>query len=242
MGVDRRIRLHLSALSLAVVLAACTSGAATSGGETERASSLASTAAATPTARTPAPRASATTAQRTRHTTPKATASRIPAHVDGTGVFGIGDSIMVDATSRLQSDLPGIQLDAQVGRQVPPGVTILQNLAAAGRVPDATVFGLGTNGPFLSSQLTELVQLTAGHRLVVVTTHCPYCSWTHADNSMVRAECTARRHCYIAHFQAAARRHPEWFFSDGVHLPSVGAGAKAYAHIVTATLCAAGGC
>lgn len=165
----------------------------------------------------------------------------IPAQVDGRGIYGIGDSIMVDATADLRSAITGMQINAEVGRAVEPGVSILQDLAAHGSVAATTVFGLGTNGPFLSSQLAELVRLTAGHRLIVVTTHCPYCSWTDANNAMVRAECTAARHCFIAHFQAHARKHPEWFFSDGVHLPSVGVGARAYARLIVATLCAAGG-
>jgi hypothetical protein len=143
---------------------------------------------------------------------------------------------MVDATADLQSAITGMQIDAEVGRLVEPGVSILAGMAANGTVADTTVFALGTNGPFLSSQLAELVRLTAGHRLIVVTTHCAACSWTDANNAMVRAECTPARHCYVAHFQAHARRHPEWFYNDGVHLPSAGAGARAYARLVVATL------
>jgi hypothetical protein len=242
MALGRRLRLAAAVLSLLAALTACTSDAAPVGdaapAPTSSAVSLPSPAATIPSST--ASRRSRT-ARPKRHS-PKVTPPTVPAHVNGTGVYGIGDSIMVDATSRLQSELPGIQLNAEVGRQVSPGVTILEDLVANGDVPDTTVFGLGTNGPFLSSQLTELVHLTAGHRLIVVTTHCPYCSWTGANNAMVRAECTAERHCYLARFQSEATRNPGWFFSDGVHLPSVGAGALAYARIVTAAVCAAGGC
>jgi hypothetical protein len=246
MALGRRIRLATAVLSLmampAAMLVACTSDAEPAGdtapASTSSAASLPSPAATAPSStppRRPAP-------SRPKRHSPKVTPPTVPAQVNGTGVYGIGDSIMVDATTRLQSDLAGIQLNAEVGRQVSPGVTILEDLVANGDVPDTTVFGLGTNGPFLSSQLTELVHLTDGHRLIVVTTHCPYCSWTGANNAMVRAECTAKRHCYIARFQSEATRHPDWFFSDGVHLPSVGAGALAYARIVKATVCRAGGC
>jgi hypothetical protein len=48
--------------------------------------------------------------------------------------------------------------------------------------------------------------------------------------------CTPRYHCWVVPFAARARRHPEWFAPDGVHLPMDGAGARAYASMVRATI------
>jgi hypothetical protein len=240
MAGGRGIRVVTAALALTVCATACTSDSGTAVGTTA-ATSPSAVRLVPPTPSTSSPVTAPRRTSERRHV-PRATGSAVPAHVDGVGVFGIGDSIMVDARSYLQAGIEGIEIDAGVGRQVEPGVTILRSLAADAAVPDTTVFGLGTNGPFLGSQLSELLRLTVGHRLIVVTTHCPYCEWTDANNAMVRAECTIQRHCYLARFQGEAQRHPEWFFSDGVHLPSVGAGAWAYARIVRAALCDAGRC
>ncbi len=119
---------------------------------------------------------------------------------------------------------------------------LLQSEQARGAVAENVVFGLGTNGTFDAAQLTKVIALTQGSTLVVVTSHCPYCSWTPADNAMVHALCTAAQHCWVADFEAAAERHPEWFGSDGVHMLLGGTGAKAYASLVVATLCRAGDC
>lgn len=156
-----------------------------------------------------------------------------PAHVPATGsVYAIGDSVMIDAQSSLYNDIPNIKVDADVSRQASSGVYVVQQQRASGTLADTTVFGLGTNGTFSSSELSELISLTAGHHLIVITSHCPYCSWTNSNNAMIHQLCTPANHCAIADFQAQANQHPEWFGSDGVHMAIGGTGAAAYAQIV----------
>lgn len=113
---------------------------------------------------------------------------------------------------------------------------ILQSQKANGTVAKVTVFGLGTNGTFADYQMNNIINLTQGKSLVVVTSHCPYCSWTNSNNAMVHRLCTPAHHCYIADFQAEAQQHSEWFVGDGVHMPSGGAGAHAYANLVAAAI------
>lgn len=156
-----------------------------------------------------------------------------PAHVPATGsVYAIGDSVMIDAQSSLYNDIPNIKVDADVSRQASSGLYVVQQQRSSGTLADTTVFGLGTNGTFSSSELSELISLTAGHHLIVITSHCPYCSWTNSNNAMIHQLCTPANHCAIADFQAQANQHPEWFGSDGVHMAIGGTGAAAYAQIV----------
>jgi hypothetical protein len=154
-------------------------------------------------------------------------------HVPATGsVYAIGDSVMIDAQPDLYNDIPNIKVDADVSRQASSGVYVVQQQRASGTLADTTIFGLGTNGTFSSSELSELISLTAGHHLIVITSHCPYCSWTDSNNAMVHELCTPANHCAIADFQAQAEQNPEWFGGDGVHMAIGGAGAAAYAQIV----------
>jgi hypothetical protein len=147
-------------------------------------------------------------------------------------VYAIGDSVMIDAQSNLYNDIPHIRVDADVSRQASSGVYVVQQQRASGTLADTTVFGLGTNGTFSSSELSELISLTAGHHLIVITSHCPYCGWTDSNNAMIHQLCTPSNHCAIADFQAQAEQHPEWFVGDGVHMAIGGTGAAAYAQIV----------
>ena len=159
--------------------------------------------------------------------------------IRSSGTYAVGDSIMVDSEPSLRRLVRGIGINAMVGRQPGAGLPIARSLRPT---PKALVFALGTNGTFPRSMLTNLVAIQRGNPLVVVTAHCPYCSWIDSNNAMIHSNCTAARHCYIADFEAVAQQHPSWFVSDGVHLPIDGAAAKAYARVIAAALCAAGDC
>ena len=95
---------------------------------------------------------------------------------------------------------------------------------------------LGTNGGMSVSVIDAMLRIAAGRRIVMVTNHCPFCSWTSAGNAIVRSVCTRQRDCFVADWDGLARAHPTWFESDGVHMAIGGAGAQAYAHLVRTRL------
>jgi hypothetical protein len=150
--------------------------------------------------------------------------------------YVIGDSVVIYVESSLRREMPRVVVDAVVARQVKDGIAVLRRKKRRGTVNRHTVFALGTNGTFTAEQLTTIIRLTRGKRLYVVTSHCPYCRWTAANNRMIGRRCRPRYHCWVVPFAALARRHPGWFSPDGVHLPMDGAGARAYASLVRATI------
>ena len=164
--------------------------------------------------------------------------TKVAAPPSAPGVTAVGDSVLVDATSSLQATIPGIVVDAAVSRQVSDGLSLLQSMRASGRLGGSVVFALGTNGTFSSDEFDQLVQLTTGRHLVVVTAHCGHCSWVVPDNSMIRSRCTAAVHCTVADWYALAEANPGWFADapDGVHMPVGGTGAQAYARMVANAL------
>jgi hypothetical protein len=151
-------------------------------------------------------------------------------------VTAIGDSVMIDATPALRAAIPTITVDAEESRSALPGPDILAGFAAQGRLGAAVVIGLGSNGGMSARVVDELLHAAAGRRVVMVTSHCPYCSWTPRGNAVIRSTCVAARDCFVADWDAAAGAHPEWFATDGVHMSSGGAGARAYAQLVRAQL------
>lgn len=148
----------------------------------------------------------------------------------------IGDSVMADAAPNLRTLLPGIVIDAVVSRPVGGGIAELQSLSASGALGASVVIHLGTNGGFSRSQLGQILAIAAGRHLVVLTNHCPYCSWVAANNTVIRAGCTAAQHCTVADWDALADAHPQWFGGDGVHMPIGGTGGQAYAEMVVGDL------
>ena len=152
------------------------------------------------------------------------------------GLTAIGDSIMVDATPNLRARFPGLTVDAVAGRQVAIGIQAMQALAYSGRLGDTVVIALGTNGPFSSTQLARIVALAGGSRLVMLTNHCPYCSWVPANNVLIRAGCRQVPGCTVAEWEELAAANPRWFYADGVHMPIGGPGGQAYADLIAQML------
>lgn len=143
---------------------------------------------------------------------------------------------MLDAAPNLRLLIPGITVDAAVSRHVASGITAMRARAAAGSLGHNVVVALGTNGTFTVSELDQMVSIAAGRHLVLVTNHCPYCSWVAGNNGVIAEGCTAARNCSVADWNSVANANPGWFGSDGVHMPIGGAGGQAYAELITRDL------
>lgn len=139
---------------------------------------------------------------------------------------------MLDAAPNLRVLIPGIDIDAAVSRHVAQGIAEMQALDAGGSLGANVVIALGTNGGFSSAELNQIVAIAAGRHLVLVTNHCPYCSWIAANNAVIEAGCTADRNCAVADWNTLADDNPGWFGADGVHMAIGGTGGQAYAELV----------
>lgn len=152
------------------------------------------------------------------------------------GLTAIGDSVMVDAMPNLEVALAGLTADAVAGRQVASGIAAMQTLATTGRLGDTVVIALGTNGPFSSGQMDRIVSLAGRRRLVMLTNHCANCAWVTANNNLIRSGCRQVPDCTVADWEDLASANPDWFYTDGVHMPIGGEGGRAYAALIARTL------
>jgi peptidoglycan/LPS O-acetylase OafA/YrhL len=154
------------------------------------------------------------------------------AKVSGWQVTAVGDSVMVASTAALASALPGIYIDAQVGRQMATGLAIIQSLAASGELRHFVVVGLGTNGTVTAKQIRQLRRIIGPHRdLVLVNTFGPM-SWESEVNAVLAAAAQHGSHVVLANWHQAIARRPDLLWPDGIHpQPS---GAKLYARVVLA--------
>jgi hypothetical protein len=187
---------------------------------------------------------SATTATAGATTTTKPVVRRVVHHrkrhvirvVKGP-VTAIGDSVMIDAAPALEALLPQVTVDAEVSRSAIPGPGILSALAQSGHLGASILIDLGTNGGISTSVIGEMLDIAAGRRVVMVTSHCGYCTYTAAGNAIIRSACVAARNCFVADWDSLAGAHPEWFSGgDGVHMGVGGKGAYAYARLVRTKL------
>jgi len=146
----------------------------------------------------------------------------------GTEILGVGDSIMLGASSALERQFPGIAIDAMVGRQFSEGVEIVSALADQGAIPDTVVIHLRTNGTLSPAKCDEMFRLLAGKHVVLVNLHVPR-PWEGPNNDVLEA-CAARHGAAIVdwHTNAVGLAH------DGYHLS--GPGPEAYATLIAATV------
>ena len=133
-----------------------------------------------------------------------------------------------------EAKLPGIYLDAQVGRQMQAGLTALRTMAAAGRLRPVVVVGLGTNGGVTTSQLRQLQRAVGpGRELVLVNTFGPQ-PWEHAVNAALTAAARRGTHIELADWDQAIAARTALLWPDGIH-PRPG-GASLYARVVLAAI------
>ena len=159
-----------------------------------------------------------------------------PPKVSGRQVTAIGDSVMVASAAALDAALPGVYINAQVGRAMVNGLTVIQGLAARGELRRFVVVGLGTNGPVSAAQIRQLRRLIGPHRdLILVNTYGPM-PWESSVNRVLDAAARHAAHVSLADWHAAIADHTGLLWPDGIHpQPS---GAKVYARIVLAAIAA----
>jgi hypothetical protein len=143
---------------------------------------------------------------------------------------------MLDAAPNLRALIPGITIDAVVSRGVDAGIADIRSFAGSGQLGASVVVHLGTNGTFSQVQMDQLAAAAGGRRLVLLTDHCPYCTWVPSNNAVIQAGCTAALRCSVADWNTLATQNPQWFGRDGVHMPIGGTGGQAYAELVVGRL------
>ena len=157
-----------------------------------------------------------------------------PPKVSGRQVTAIGDSVMVASAAALDAALPGIYINAQVGRAMIAGLSVIQALLADGELRHYVVVGLGTNGPVSTAQIRQLRSLIGPDRdLILVNTFGPM-PWEASVNAVLDAAAQHTARVSLADWHAAIAAHTDLLWPDGIHpQPS---GAKVYARVVLAAI------
>jgi len=169
--------------------------------------------------------------------TPSAVTAAAPTRVTGSGVFAVGDSVLLASAVQLTAALPGISINAQVSRQVSVGLSIVQRLAAAGRLRPVVVFALGTNGTFTAEQMRQLVRAVGPHRELVLINTYEARSWEAGVNRVIAAAARQYANVVMANWFVTIEHRTSLLWPDEVHpQPS---GARLYARMVASAVRAA---
>ncbi len=138
--------------------------------------------------------------------------------VSGKEITAVGDSVMVAATPALDQDLPGIYIDAQVGRQFSTGLEVIAELKAQGLLRSIVVVGLGTNGTVTSDEISQLYsEIGPTRRLVLVNTYEDR-SWEQEVNSTLSGAVSAHpSSTVLADWYDTIAHQTNLLWPDGIH-------------------------
>lgn len=149
-------------------------------------------------------------------------------------IIAIGDSVMVGVTPYLQKQLPGIIVDAKIGRQMAQAKELIPGLKAKDQLNGVVIIGLGTNGSFASKELESLLgSLSSAEQVILVNTRVPR-DWERNVNNMLADISQKFPNTTLVDWHAASKDHDEYFRSDRVHLEP--AGAAAYTSLVASAI------
>lgn len=143
-----------------------------------------------------------------------------PAKAGGGGrsadVVLIGDSLSVRAQQQLRKDIPGVQIDAEVGRQFSEGVSILEKDKPSAKT---VVMALGTNGAVDQSMVDRAKKAAGNARLILMTVGGPGVQSAKQVNPLVKKNSDS---VGIADWEAEVKKHPDYLTSDGIHQSASG--------------------
>ena len=153
-----------------------------------------------------------------------------PDSVLGQETTAIGDSVLLAGAQALADRLPGIVIDAKVGRQADEAPDQLSELAAEGRLRHYVIVALGTNGDLPDGLLDEVERrIGAGRVLVLVTVHMPR-SWQGSVNAGLTGYAATHPGTVLIDWNATVSPYPDLLWPDATHpRPS---GAEVYADLI----------
>ena len=133
-------------------------------------------------------------------------------------LFAIGDSVLKGAQAHLEKVIPGIRIDAMVGRQASQGLKVVQTWRAAGGKASTVLLHLGTNGYIKESQYRELLAALADReRVILVNVHVPK-PWKAPINEIIARMPAAFPNVRVIDWDALSTPRPAYFGKDNTHL------------------------
>lgn len=142
----------------------------------------------------------------------------------------IGDSVASMAAPELRRHLPGLEIYAEVNRQMWDAPDILNSLNAGGNLGEVVVIALGTNGPYPVEWLDRILTIVPDRPLVFINSVMPN-EWEHQVNQTVAAFVAAHDSCYLVDWYEHAKERTDLLYSDYTH-PIEGPGTEAYANLL----------
>lgn len=222
-----RTRTVIRGVILGAIVTACAAGCSASGSSAAPASLQTQTSSGTK-----AEPAASTAEQGTARPTgvkAKAAVSKA-AVITGKDITAVGDSVMLAVSVQLEQEFPGIYVDAVVSRHTDEGLSVLQGLAASGRLRPVVIVGLGTNGGVSTQQVQQLMAIVGAKREVIMVNTLVPLPYEQGTNSVLADAARTYPNVVLADWNKAISGHVSMLRPDGIH--PLAPGAKVYVAMI----------
>ncbi len=136
-------------------------------------------------------------------------------------IWAVGDSLMVSATQDLEAELPGIRIDAEVGRRMDQGIDVLTTMIGE-EIPDMLIVALGTNNGVTVDQVDEVMRLASGVGEVIFVNVSVPRPWETQTNGAINSVPGAYPNAAVVDWKSASNGNGGLFRPDGFHLSQEG--------------------
>jgi peptidoglycan/LPS O-acetylase OafA/YrhL len=140
----------------------------------------------------------------------------------GGDMYAIGDSVLLGARQHLSKAIPGIRIDARVGRQASEGSSTIKEWRNSNAKATTVLVHLGTNGYINESQYRKLLAELSDCQSVILINVRAKRRWTAPNNEIIGRMAREFLNVRVIDWNALSDNHPEFFVKDGIHLTQKG--------------------
>ena len=141
-----------------------------------------------------------------------------------------GDSVLQGAKAALNKVDPGVAVDAVEGRQANLVLDDVVTAHQRGQLAGVVVIHMGNNGIVNPAQLDSVLHLLGDRHRVVLLTDRVRRDWQQPNNATISSVAGRYANVRLVDWYTISAAHPDWFYTDGLHLKP--AGAAAYAQLI----------
>lgn len=135
----------------------------------------------------------------------------------------IGDSVFLGAAPSFQKIQKNTVIDAKISRQVYQGIDVAKQMKKKGKLGDTVIISLGTNGKFNPATGQNLIDYLGKDRTIYwITVYGKDLKWQNNVNKTIQKLVKQNKNTYLIPWDKTAKKHPDWFYQDGIHLNTKG--------------------
>lgn len=145
------------------------------------------------------------------------------ADTSGKDISVIGDSVFLGASRSFKKLHKNAVIDAKISRQVWQGLDVAKELNKKGRLGSTVIISLGTNSNFNESTGQELIDYLGKKRTIYwINAYGKTLDIQDEVNRTIRDLADKNKNVHIISWAKKAKKHPDWFYQDGIHLNTEG--------------------